>query len=256
VIDVKDFVGKIREIASEQPKYRLGGDGSDGTCDCIGLIIGAIRRAGGQWEGIHGSNWAARNAMEQLNKKLDATQLQIGWAVFKAKAPGESGYDLPSRYDDDDERMDFYHVGVVTGVEPLQITHCTSSGAVDGIAMDNKQGAWIYGGPLQIVDYGEEMEKVYAEVTAPSGTTVNMRKTPVPNGTLVDRVPVGDQVEVLSSQLTWTLIKWSGKTGYMMTKHLKTKGGEEIEEAAVVTIKLSEGAAKELLKALQATGIQ
>ena len=59
-ITLSSFLEKIREIASENPKYRSGGSGKDGTCDCIGLIIGAIRRAGGSWPGTHGSNYAAR----------------------------------------------------------------------------------------------------------------------------------------------------------------------------------------------------
>ena len=58
MIQLSDFLTQIAAIAAESPSYRLGGDGSDGTCDCVGLIIGAIRRAGGQWAGTHGSNYA------------------------------------------------------------------------------------------------------------------------------------------------------------------------------------------------------
>ena len=54
------FIAQVEAIAQASPVYRLGGDGSDGTCDCIGLVIGAIRQAGGAWMGTHGSNYAAR----------------------------------------------------------------------------------------------------------------------------------------------------------------------------------------------------
>ena len=255
MIDVKRFVDKVLEIAAERPSYRLGGDGSDGTCDCIGLIIGALERAGEAWKGTHGSNWTARNAMSEMIRGVEAADLQVGWLVFKAKAPGESGYDLPSRYANDSDQMDYYHVGVVTGVEPLEITHCTVSGSVNGITVDSKQGKWLYAGPLEMVAYsgGEGAEMTMAKVRAPNGGTVNMRKAPVPTAALIERVPVGDEVEVLSSQLTWSLIKWRGKSGYMMTEFLDM--GEEAP-ADGVTITLSAGAAGEFMAALKAAGIQ
>ena len=45
-IPVNTFLERVEEIAREKPRYRKGGSGRDGTCDCIGLIIGALRRAG------------------------------------------------------------------------------------------------------------------------------------------------------------------------------------------------------------------
>lgn len=152
MVNLSDFLSQVKAIASERPTYRLGGDGSDGTCDCIGLIIGAIERAGGRWKGTHGSNYAARNEMSVMNRQVDATQLELGWAVYKAKAPGESGYALPNRYKDGTDLLDYYHVGVVTGIEPLEITHCTTGGGVDGITTDNRQGKWLYAGPLKQVE--------------------------------------------------------------------------------------------------------
>jgi hypothetical protein len=32
----------VEEIVAKAPTYRLGGDGSDGTCDCVGLLMGAM----------------------------------------------------------------------------------------------------------------------------------------------------------------------------------------------------------------------
>ena len=45
MIPLEQFLREIRNIRALNPIYRLGGSGVDGTCDCIGLIIGAIRRA-------------------------------------------------------------------------------------------------------------------------------------------------------------------------------------------------------------------
>lgn len=53
---IDEFLTNVRRIQAADPRYRLGRDGSDGYCDCIGLVIGAIRRSGGQWRGIHGTN--------------------------------------------------------------------------------------------------------------------------------------------------------------------------------------------------------
>lgn len=51
MVTTESFLRGVDAIAGGKPTYRLGHDGSDGTCDCIGLIIGAIRRAGGTWDG-------------------------------------------------------------------------------------------------------------------------------------------------------------------------------------------------------------
>ena len=82
MVHMEAWLNKVDEIAAEGPSYKLGHDGSDGTCDCIG----AIRRAGGKWAGTHGSNWAARNAMDTLQAVTDAGDLQVGQVVFKACA--------------------------------------------------------------------------------------------------------------------------------------------------------------------------
>ena len=129
-----DFLNQIEAICATKPDYRTGGSGTDGTCDCIGLIIGAVRRAGGSWKGIHGSNYAARFQMADF-KKLKMSELFIGEVVYKAKSPEDSSYSLPDRYkpggaSSNGDVLDYYHVGVVTRVSPLEITHCST--AVNG----------------------------------------------------------------------------------------------------------------------------
>ena len=89
---IDEFLTNVRRIQAADPRYRLGRDGSDGYCDCIGLVIGAIRRSGGQWRGIHGTNWTARNAMHDLNPLRGAGQLRRGELVFRAHEPGAKGY--------------------------------------------------------------------------------------------------------------------------------------------------------------------
>lgn len=146
-----DFLAKVDEIQAEKPTYRLGGKAADGTCDCIGLVIGALARCGVKWPGIHGSNWAARSAMAYLLPVAAARELAVGEVVYKAKEPGAAGYALPSRYSADPDRRDYYHVGVVRSVQPLRIVHCTSPG---GMTTDTKLGKWAFRGWLTMVEEG------------------------------------------------------------------------------------------------------
>jgi len=224
MIPLTDFLTHISTIAAESPSYRLGGDGSDGTCDCIGLIIGAIRRAGGKWPGTHGSNWAARNVISSLTENPD---LFPGCLVFKGKAPGEAGYALPEKYASGSDLNDYYHVGVVTSIAPLEITHCTLSGSTNGIAVDHKIGSWRYGGPLGLVDYNKEGTPMeMAIVRASSGKTVNLRQSP--GGELVVRVPVGNRVNVLEKGDQWSQIAWEGHTGFMQTRFLDIEAESDL----------------------------
>ena len=67
-VTIQMFLNKVAVIKALNPARREPGDGSNGYCDCIGLIIGAIRRCGLKWTGIHGSNWAARKEAVNLIK--------------------------------------------------------------------------------------------------------------------------------------------------------------------------------------------
>lgn len=220
------FLEKVAEIADASPVYRLGGDGSDGACDCIGLIIGAIRRAGGSWTGIHGSNYSARYEMRELLPVMDAGELNLGEVVYKARMPGQTGYDLPERYGADPDNRDYYHIGVVTAVEPLEITHCTGP----GIVRDTKLGRWTYRGRLEKVDYdGTEVVETMvqtATVVADSGDDVKMRSTPSQTDGLYWKVPVGDKVQVAYVEGEWAKVRHQGRTGYMMVEYLEMDAQE------------------------------
>ena len=221
---LETFLQNLDAIAAAKPAYRLGGDGSDGTCDCIGLIIGGIRRSGGAWNGIHGSNWAARNAVENLEPITGISDLTIGEAVFKAASPGESSHQLPSRYASHPDQRDYYHVGVVRSVAPLRIQHCTGP----GIITDSKLGKWRFHGWLKTISSqgGTPMPTATATVHAPSGSTVNLRTSP--EGPLCQRIPVGSTVTVHQQQDGWSCITWGEYTGWMKDTYLITASAAEI----------------------------
>ena len=239
------FLSAVDAIAAEQPTYRLGGKAEDGTCDCIGLIIGALNRCGVKWPGIHGSNWAARNAMAWLLPVADAGDLSVGEIVYKAKRPGETGYALPERYAKDPDRSDYYHVGVVRSVEPLRIVHCTSPG---GVVVDTKVGKWAYRGWLKLIDTSasagvsntitgdDATMDILATVTAERGSTVNMRSRASTSASLLERVPVGARVTIMDEYGGWAKIRYGSVTGYMMSDFLHaapsaTDTGDTLEAA-------------------------
>lgn len=224
------FIAQVEAIAQASPVYRLGGDGSDGTCDCIGLVIGAIRQAGGAWMGTHGSNYAARYEMRELLPVTDAGELCLGDVVYKARTPGQAGYALPERYKNDPDQRDYYHVGVVTATSPLEITHCTGP----GIVRDTKLGKWAYRGRLEKVDYdgAEVVENMVrtATVVADSGSKVKMRSKPSASDGLYWEVPVGAEVQVAEITGGWAKVRYGDRTGYMMAAFLDMDGQEAPEE--------------------------
>lgn len=248
------FLAGVRRIADARPVYRTGGTGADGTCDCIGLIMGAI----GKKYDMHSTNYFARFQMASLDALADESQLHPGSIVYKSRrdtAQLNERYQTGGRYDNGD-MLDYYHVGVVTAIDPLEITHCTSTGNVDGIAYDDSIRAWSHFGELLDVKYTEEeaapMVQYRAKVTASSGRTVRMRKRPDADAPEIAKVPIGQTADVLESADGWAKIGWNGKTGYMMAEFLRRMGAETAEtEGEGVTITIPKDAAKALYEALK-----
>lgn len=238
------FLAKVREIFNSNPKRREPGDGSDGTCDCIGLIIGAIRRMGLTWSGIHGCNWAARKEFVKLEKINSVSDLEVGDVVLKGRPKGHSKWDLPSRYRSggkyyNGDLTDYYHAGVVDSVNPLHIRHMSTKMTIDTKLNHNKNSVWNYHGKLTILVKAAggtvptptpapaadtPTTGAKAVVVADSGGTVNLRRTPSLKGALITRVPLGTYVDIIAPGETWAKIKYSGVTGYMMAQFLDIVG--------------------------------
>lgn len=125
MVSQEKFHEALQKNISRVREYENGMDGTDGQCDCIGLIIGALRLAGSKWKWTHGSNYAMRYRMKNTYRIENKNQLQVDQLVYKAHDPGESGYALPEKYAKHADRRDYYHVGVVESVNPLTIVHCT-----------------------------------------------------------------------------------------------------------------------------------
>lgn len=224
MVPVSEFTAAIMRNADRVKKYVLGGDGSGGECDCVGLIIGAERLLGIKYSGIHGSNYFARHFTYDLHRVTRASQLVVGQVVYKARQPGSKGYDLPKRYDNDPDRLDYYHIGYVLSVSPLKIVHCSSG----GIHYDTKLRKWSYAGYIKGVDYmgisipepqiPDEIGAAYVDV--PNDGTVNVRKSPKGNSSVQNRIREGTIVNVIGFDGEYAKVEYT-VTGYIQNKFLR-----------------------------------
>lgn len=224
MVPVSEFTAAIMRNADRVKKYVLGGDGSGGECDCVGLIIGAERLLGIKYSGIHGSNYFARHFTYDLHRVTKASQLVVGQVVYKARQPGSKGYDLPSRYDKDPDRLDYYHIGYVLSVSPLKIVHCSAG----GIHYDTKLRKWSYAGYIKGVDYmgtnvpepqiPDEIGAAYVDV--PNDGTVNVRKSPKGNSAVQNRIREGTIVNVIGFDGEYAKVEYT-VTGYIQNKFLR-----------------------------------
>lgn len=224
MITLSAFSAGIDRNVARITHYQSGGDGNGGGCDCIGLPIGAIRLEGGQWPWTHGSNYTARNRMREFRQIKSAKELKLYELVFKGRQPGESGYSLPSKYQDSGDVTDYYHVGVVTGVNPLQITHCTS--VAGGIKIDNTLGQWKYAGWLDQIkkeedkqDDGGKMEMGQYKVV---GGKLMLRKGPGTKYAVLKIIPNDSVITAMDEEKDgWIYVDYDGTLGYCMAKFLE-----------------------------------
>lgn len=250
------FLQMIQKIKALNPAYKQPGDGSNGVCDCIGLIIGAIRMMGLKWTGIHGSNYAARYQTVGLAYINALSVLELGDAVYKGvdsdgrgRKPCNGGtfthkYDLPDRYKKgkqyyNGDLIDYYHVGVVTQLNPLRITHMTSP----HMKVDTSIGNWNYHGKVKPLVEAAEKGSVppdpspvnppspvpetgkTAVVVAENGKPVKMREYPNTSCATWENLPCGTKVTIIEPGEEWCKINGGHHKGwYMMSKFLDIVG--------------------------------
>lgn len=253
----QEFVDAVLTNAAGVRKYELGydGRGPDGLCDCIGLVIGAFEILGQRWPGTHGTNWTARFYVKGL-REFSAADLMSGDVVFKAREPGEKGYALPDTYKSSPDQRDYYHIGVVTRTNPLQITHCTT--VAGGIKQDTSKGAWRFKATLNPIEEGEvKMKKAIVE--AANKKPVNLRAQPSKSSAVLVSVPVGKEIDVLEENGEWDRVQFEEIKGYMMSEFISIIADDEPmppDEAPpdeYITIKLPMELALGLLEVLEGT---
>lgn len=204
--------------------YESPGTNDKNGIDCSGMFVKMYRDQGAKI--CHGSNTIFREFCSETGKITSAKDLQVGMAVFKCKPwtdadKGNKWYGT--------EPGNLSHIGFVTSVNPLEITHCTSPVA----KTDSSIGKWAYWGKLKDVDYGGSPSPepgpdpeptpvtktmyVYAE----NGKPVNMRRKASKQAALVERVPVGASVIWQKDDGNgWAYVKYHGFVGWMMDCYL------------------------------------
>ena len=243
MISLNTFLEKVEQNISRTNEYSLGSDGTGGKCDCIGLIIGAYRLAGEKWSWTHGSNYASRNRTKNLRKVTKSSDLKLGELVYKAKEPGDDGYDLPAKYKTGDDLRDYYHVGVVTNIKPFEIMHCTS--VAGGIKRDTTLGKWNYAGEFDKVDYSlsnsqsTNLEENTMSIEPPAifqaevMDNLNLRSGPSKSYKVLRKLSRGEIVDVIERyDENWWRVRREGEVGYAMNKekdevYLKAIGTDE-----------------------------
>ena len=248
MVNVKTFVSNANSVYNHKPKYVLGCD-SFSECDCIGLVKRALKMAGDSANGLSGTNYAARYTIKNFKKIQNVSDLKVGDVVLKGRAydPNDK-YPLPSKYLKggsayNGDTTNYVHIGVVTKVNPLEITHMTSPTA----KKDTKLGKWNYYGQLPQVSYESEVIVVveYATVT---GGSLNLRKAKSTSSDKLTSIPSGTKVAIVEHEDEWCKVVYNQYTGYAMTKFLKFESGGDDSN---VTITLSRENALALYEALK-----
>lgn len=264
-IKASKYIEGVESIYVEQPDYETGHDGSDGKCDCIGMCRGALKRGGAtDVKNMKGTNQAARNTILDLQKMESDNPLCVGDVVLKVRDKDDPDMPLPdkyrkggSEYDEKWGETNFTHIGTVTHINPIEITHMTSPKP----KKDSSIKGWTYFGELPWIEYDNvpeppaepdfdpkpepEPEAQYAVVVADNGSTVKMRDKPSQGCNLYWDVPIGSEVIVdhwncntdKKGQL-WSRITWNDMTGYMMSDFLRPADCGELYTVTITNLTL------------------
>lgn len=249
-----DFLDAVDKIVASRPTYRTGGSGLDGTCDCVGFIMGAMKTVEKRMKfPLHSSNYFARKKMLALDEPGNTVPLP-GMAVYKAR---EDNGSLNARYKNPKSQyyngslLDYYHVGVVRETEPIRIYHCTKGNGADGIVVDTSLKGWTHIGKLSDIDYGEVDSEMpvtrKAIVFTDDGNALKLRPEPSTKKAAIARMPNGSAVTVYADAQGWAKVSWGDQTGYCMSSFLRY----EDKQNGKLAVELEREQAEALLIALQ-----
>lgn len=217
MIPVQSLIEVFRGIVG-WPYASPGVNGPKGI-DCSGAFVYAYRQFGQRI--YHGSNRIIRVYCRDVQPVNGTEGLRPGMAIFRSRRDTsrmKAEYRPGGRYYNPALPEDFYHMGLIASVSPLQIINATSPKA----RVDTSLRRWTHAGYLKAVDY-ESGDAPTAVVTAESGSSVNLRKAPNRQSPILARVPLGQTVTLLAcDDEAWHKIRWQNKTGYMMKEFLKT----------------------------------
>ncbi len=198
--------------------YASPGTSDQRGIDCSGAWVRVYRKFG---ESVyHGSNTIFRKHCTATGAIHSTDDLQVGMAVFKRRFDSRE----PSQYRGDGIG-NMYHIGCVTGVNPLRIVHATSPVA----KADSNLGGWTHWGKMDRVLYGVSSTPVdpapapfpgfRAKVTTAQGS-LNLRAQPSTMGALITSIPRNAALEILLPPTLWLPARYNGKEGYVLAKYI------------------------------------
>lgn len=243
MIQVSALVDVFRTIIG-WPYASPGTNNAQGI-DCSGAFVYAYQKFGQRI--FHGSNRIIREYCHDVRTVTSPSQLKVGMAIFKSRTDlsrMKAEYKPGGQYYNPALPNDYYHIGLVASVNPLQIINATTPKA----RIDNVLSKWCCAGYLNAVNYGASEgggtgggtggetggesggsgDAFTALVTAPTGQTVNLRSAPSKSATVLMRVPITQTVAVLEeTNADWWRVRYEKPvpsnqvTGYMMSEFLK-----------------------------------
>ena len=252
--------------------------------DCSGAWVRCYKKHG--FTILHGSNSIYRKECSSTGKINSSSNLKVGMMVFKNRFDNKE----PDKYKNDG-LGNFYHIGCVTNINPLVITHATSPNAKQDTKFNSNMNGWSHwgignkveltetintditdDGGSEIVATSGELQDKNCKVVTDDKTSVNMRKKDNKKGALVVRVPDGETVLVTSdSGNSYVGVRWEdvagiyknvGKvyTGYMAREFLtvydensNTDDSEDSNNIDVIVIDEKSDLEKRLYNAVVAT---
>jgi len=256
MISLAKFLNGCKRNASRIKGYKLGCNGSNGLSDCVGYVMGSLELEGQKWNGTHGSNYAARYRTRNLHKVTSASQLKLGELVYKHNEPGTKAWQesFPhNTYKNHSDKNDYYHIGVVTSVKPLEISHCSGG----GMHYDKNLNKWDFAGECSLVDYGSGTVPAVtpneqtasdnavtgpgkAHVDVPDDTTVNIRSAMSTSSKVLVKANEGTEVNVLSVSGSWAKVEYSFNktgTGYVMSKFISADSTIDVPNDTTVNVR-------------------
>jgi hypothetical protein len=210
---------------------------------------------GEKWNGTHGSNYAARYRTRNLHVVTSASQLKLGQLVYKHYKPGTKEWDKSfpkGKYSGNPDQNDYYHVGVVTSVNPLEISHCSGG----GMHYDKSLGKWSHAGECTLVEYSSSpvitpIEQAASEtkvigpgkaiVDVPDDTTVNIRSAASTAGKILVKANEGTVLDVISVSGSWAKVNYSFDkigTGYVMSRYISDNSTIDVPNDTTVNVRL------------------
>ncbi len=127
--------------------YASPGTNDKNGIDCSGLFVYAFNKINQKI--YHGSNRIARkyvNNVQAINNNV-----QLGDVVFKTRSPGNklsAQYKQGGKHYNPNLIQDFYHIGLVTSINPLRIVHATPP----AVKVDTNLKPWSHKARLNILN--------------------------------------------------------------------------------------------------------